>query len=167
MSDAVRLYERLLDWSTKGNGMDFKNVAHDQYNLALAYAADGRFAESEQLFNSALQSLQKLAKSGSQEIEWLRFKIRRSLATMYAEESRLEEAMDLLDTMLTRLQKELGPSHPEMMKIRHDIAMLLMEQQEVDKAMSQLQDVYHRQCAILQKMTQNYCAPCAAWREVT
>ncbi|KAK7423679.1 hypothetical protein QQX98_000869 [Neonectria punicea] len=148
----VELYQRVLGWCREKHGPNHVETARNQYNLALAYGAQGQYDEAEDLFRSALGVLeaQTNPKKPDWALEMLFLKVLGSLGSMYCSQGRLDEAEAAFRVVLPGQLMKLGLNHPDTLVTRHDVALLLQQRGNLDSMAEELREVLRAQVRLLE-----------------
>ena len=118
LSNAVRLFESLLDTQKRILGGDHVDTLESAIHLGGAYVEQGKLDEGIGLQENALVAPDNVLGKNHN----LRFEAMSNLGIAYRRQGRLAEAIEIHDTAFTNCQRAFGPRHPQVLKLLSNLA---------------------------------------------
>jgi tetratricopeptide (TPR) repeat protein/CHAT domain-containing protein len=127
---AARIWERLVDWTSKNMGPDHPDTANSLNNLALLYSDQGAYSKAQPLYLRALKIREKaLGPDHPSTATSLN-----NLALLYYDQGAYSKAEPLYLRSLEIREKALGPDHTSTATSLNDLALLYFDQGAYSKA---------------------------------
>ena len=117
-SEAIELYEQVLDERKRLLGADHPDTLAVRSNLAGAYDSVGRFGEAIDAWEKLLLDCQRVLGADHP----VTLTVRNNLAVAYRSVGRFGEAIELFEQVLADRVRVLGPDHPDTLTTRNNLA---------------------------------------------
>jgi CHAT domain-containing protein/tetratricopeptide (TPR) repeat protein len=124
-------------------GVNHANYSIALYNLAVVYAALGKYADAEGVFKRALAIKEKALGADHTDVA----KALHNLAIVYEEQAKYADAEGLFKRALAIWEKALGKDHPDVADTLNSLAVVYWNQGKYDDA----EGLYKRTLAIKEK----------------
>ncbi|WP_147680827.1 tetratricopeptide repeat protein [Actinomyces ruminicola] len=145
VSEAVELYERVLEDRLRILGPGHPDTLASRNNLASAYESAGRLEDAIDLHQQVLQDSLRIL--GPDHPDTLAS--RNNLAFVCLEAGRVGEAIGFYERVLEDMLRVVGPDHPLTLTSRHNLAYAYQAAGRVDKAVSLYEQVLEDRLRIL------------------
>ena len=137
-SEAINMYERILDARTKMQGSDHHDTLKTQQNLAYAYYYQGdEYDKAIKLLEHVYTTRQQLR--GDDDVDTLM--AGSYLALVYHADGRLQEAMSLYEQVIADRTRLIGADHEHTLVTRNNLAYAYALQGLLPKAIDQYEQV--------------------------
>ena len=137
-SEAINMYERILDARTKMQGSDHHDTLKTQQNLAYAYYYQGdEYDKAIKLLEHVYTTRQQLR--GDDDVDTLM--AGSYLALVYHADGRLQEAMSLYEQVIADPTRLIGADHEHTLVTRNNLAYAYALQGLLPKAIDQYEQV--------------------------
>ena len=137
-SEAINMYERILDARTKMQGSDHHDTLKTQQNLAYAYYYQGdEYDKAIKLLEHVHSTRQQLL--GDDDVNTLM--AGSYLALVYHADGRLQEAMSLYEQVIADRTRLIGADHEHTLVTRNNLAYAYSLQGLLPKAIDQYEQV--------------------------
>ena len=137
-SEAINMYEHILDTRTKMQGSDHRDTLTTQQNLAYAYYYQGdQYDKAIELLEHVHTTRQQLL--GDDDVDTLM--AGSYLALVYHADGRLQEAMSLYEQVIADRTRLIGADHEHTLVTRNNLAYAYSLQGLLPKAIDQYEQV--------------------------
>jgi eukaryotic-like serine/threonine-protein kinase len=140
--ESEQLWRQASDLARRAFGEDSRQFLQAMHKRAIALSDLGELGKAEDILRSVVNAEHRVF--GNPDADTLN-----SLAGLIHRRGRVQEALDLFSEVSTRQQRELGAEHPDTLRVKSNLIIMMGELGRYDEAKALAEEVFETQRRVL------------------